>query len=233
MFLELTKLLVATGYEGGFGPELGSVQVVNLDESNPDSICENLPDYPFGTQFATGQLYNRQTPIICGGYNGGSHCECHSLKDGAWQSIQNLNECRHATASALFPNPNNNDDDILFVTGGKTRSLPLSTVESFDGTLWNKNMFDNLPTTMNGHCMVKINNTMLLQIGGTINDSYTGTTDKTYFLNIAQNKWISGPKLNVGRVQHSCAVINWVNPKTNTVEKVRYLIIKKTDFSPQ
>jgi hypothetical protein len=83
-------------------------------------------------------------------------------------------------------------------------------------------MFADLPTTIQGHCMVKINNTMLLQIGGTIDFSYAGTTDKTYFCDIIQNKWISGPKLNAGRIHHSCAVMNWINPNTGTPEKVRY-----------
>jgi hypothetical protein len=218
----MTKLLVATGYRSGAGA-LASVEVVNLDESNPDLICDNLPDLPFGINFATGQLYNRKLPIICGGYASSTYCECHSLKDGTWQSIQSLNECRAYSASAVFSNPNNNeDDDILLITGGYDGSKVLSTVESFDGKVWNQTMFADLPTTIQGHCMVKINNTMLLQIGGTIDNSYDGTTDKTYFFDIIQNKWILGPKLNVGRIYHSCAVMNWMNPETDSVEKVRY-----------
>jgi hypothetical protein len=137
--------------------------------------------------------------------------------------MQNLNECRYALASALVSNPNNNeDDDILLITGGYDRSTTLSTVESFDGNLWNQTMFADLPTTIGLHCMVKINNTMLLQIGGTIDNIYPGTTDKTYFFDIIQNKWIAGPKLNVGRIAHSCAVMNWMNPNTDSVEKVSY-----------
>ncbi len=219
----MTKLLVATGYGTGY---LASVEIVNLDESNPDYICDNLHNLPFGIQSATGQLYNRKLPIICGGYDGSYHCECHSLKDGAWQSIQNLNECRAYSASAVFSNPNDNDeDDILLITGGYDGSV-FSTVESFDGNVWNQTIFADLPTTIDVHCMVKINNTMLLQIGGTIDNNFRGTTDKTYFFDIIQNKWIAGPKLNVGKCLHSCAVMNWVNPKTNTIEKVRYLLIK-------
>ncbi len=222
LFLELTKLLVATGYEGG-GPGLASVEVVNLDNSNTDLICENLLDFPFGIQGATGQLYNRKLPIICGGTDGSSHCECYSLKDGAWQSILSLNECRAYSASVVFSNPNTNDDDIFFLTGGYDESTTvLSTVESFDGNVWNQTMFADLQTTIDGHCMVKINNTMLLQIGGTVDATISGITENTYFLNIVQNKWISGPKLNVGRIDHSCAVMNWMNPDTDSVEKVRY-----------
>jgi hypothetical protein len=218
----MTKLLVATGYRSGAG-ELASVEIVNLDDSNPDLMCENLPDIPLRVNWATGQLYNRKTPIICGGYASGSHCECHSFKDGAWQSIQSLNECRAYSASAIFSNPNTNeDDDIIFITGGREGSTTLSTVESFDGNVWNQTMFDDLPTSIDFHCMVKINNTMLLQIGGSIDGYYLGTTDKTYFFDIIRNEWIPGPKLNVGRIYHSCAVMNWMNPETDSVEKVRY-----------
>jgi hypothetical protein len=224
----MTKLLVATGYGARL---LASVEIVNLDESNPDLICENLPDIPLRVQWATGQLYNRKLPIICGGSDGSIHCECHSLKEGAWQSIQNLNECRYAIASALVSNPSNHeDDDILLITGGrKDDGSVLSTVESFDGNVWNQTMFADVPTTIDFHCMVKINNTMLLQIGGTVDNLYTGTTDKTYFFDIILNEWIAGPKLNVGRVLHSCSVMNWMNPDTDSVEKVSYLKVKTSD----
>ncbi len=215
-FLGMTKLLVATGSGA-------SVEIVNLDESNPDYICDNLPDFPFSIQFATGQLYNRKTPIICGGAGGSYHCECQSLKDGAWQSIHSLNECKYALASALVSNPNNNDeDDILLIAGGYDGSTTLSTVETFDGNLWNLTMFAVLPTKIMIHCMVKINNTMLLQIGGTVDSTFQGTTQNTYFFDIILNKWTSGPKLNIGRIEHSCAVMNWMNPETDSVEKVRY-----------
>jgi hypothetical protein len=218
----MTKLLVATGYRSGAG-ELASVEVVNLDESNPDLICPNLPDLPFGIHSATGQIYNRKHPMICGGSGRGfSHtCECHSFKDGAWQSIHSLNECRRALASAVFSNPNTNeDDDIIFITGGYNGSKVLSTVESFDGNVWNQTMFADLPTTIDLHCMVKINNTMLLQIGGTIDNFYAGATESTYFLDIILNKWIPGPKLNIRRIHQSCAVMNWMNPDTNNEQQV-------------
>ena len=51
--LGMTKLLVGTGTFDG----LQSVEVVNLDEANPDLICDNLPDIPVGPYRATGQLF--------------------------------------------------------------------------------------------------------------------------------------------------------------------------------
>ena len=45
----MTKLLIASGdyYEK-------SVEVVNLDEANPDLICDDLPDLPLALQGPTG-----------------------------------------------------------------------------------------------------------------------------------------------------------------------------------
>ena len=182
----MTKLLVATGYR-----PLATVEIVNLDESNPYLVCDDLPNLPIAVEFATGQLYNRKHPIICGGRGGDTGCECHSYEDGAWKSIQKLNECRWAAASAVFPNPNKGEDDILFITGGGNYNV-LSSVESFDGNQWNQTMFASLPTTIMQHCMVKINNTMLMQIGGTVDNYVSGTTGNTYFLDIIQNKWTAG-----------------------------------------
>ncbi len=222
-FLGMTKLLVATGYKAVGVGFLFSVEIVNLDESTPDLICENLPDYPSGIDGVSGQLYNKKHPIICGGHAFFYLCKCHIFKDGVWQSIQSLNECRAYSASAVFPNRNNNDeDDILLIAGGYDGSKVLSTVESFDGNVWNQTMFADLHTKIGLHCMVKINKTMLLLISGTVDNTYAGITEDTYFFDIIQNMWTSGPKLNIGRRYHSCAVMNWMNPKTGTPEKVRY-----------
>ncbi len=56
-----SKVLVATGRKGA----LSSVEVINLDGSG--QVCENLPDLPNGLKGPYGQLFNKTTPIICGG----------------------------------------------------------------------------------------------------------------------------------------------------------------------
>ena len=51
----MTKLLVAGGLHN-----TNSVEVVNLDELNPDLICENLPGIPTerGDLFGSTGIYN-------------------------------------------------------------------------------------------------------------------------------------------------------------------------------
>ena len=42
----MTKLLVASGVG-----TVASVEVINLDKSKPDLVCDNLPDLPSKTAF--------------------------------------------------------------------------------------------------------------------------------------------------------------------------------------
>ena len=59
---------------------------------------------------------------------------------------------------------------------------------------------------------------MLFLIGGS--SDFTGSSGKTLFFHVAENRWISGPELNVARRYHSCGIMNWKNPKSNSVEQV-------------
>ena len=212
-FSGLTKLVVAGGGDQPYG-RLKSVEVVNLDESNPSVTCKNLPDLPLGLWGAMGQLYQQKTPIICGGGNGADYrSDCHSLENGTWIEIASLNVPRYWSASATFFQ---GEDEILLMTGGKNENEILSTVQSFDGKTWNHERISDLPESVLLHCLVKINNSMLFQIGG-----YTTTeTGNTYFFDINENKWLPGPNLKEPRKFQSCGVLNWINPETETEEKV-------------
>ncbi len=158
----MTKLLVALGQQIS-GTALASVEIINLDDSNPNLICDNYPNLAVAITAPTGQLFAKQLPIICGGIGGPRYCDCYSYGNNKWQSIQSLRECKFGSASVVLSNPNMMADEILLVTGGNTGSV-VSTVESFDGEQWNQTMFAQLPTT----------------------------TTNTYFFEIVQNKWISG-----------------------------------------
>jgi hypothetical protein len=139
-----------------------------------------------------------------------------------WKAIQTLNECREAPGSAVFSNPN--EEDFLLVTGGYNGKELLATVESIGGeSSSNQTNFADLPTAIRNHCTVKINETFLLQIGGTESSDYADITRKTNFFDIVGNRWIAGPLLNFGRIFHSCALVNWENPKTGNTEQVKLL----------
>jgi hypothetical protein len=48
----MTKLLVTYGYDSN----LNTVEIVNLDQAQPDLVCDNLPDLPRNKQGATGKI---------------------------------------------------------------------------------------------------------------------------------------------------------------------------------
>jgi hypothetical protein len=188
--LGMTKLLVATGQQISGAP-LASVEIINLDDSNPNLICDNYSDLAVAIIAPTGQLFAKQLPIICGGIGGPRYCDCYSYGNNKWQSIPSLRECKFGSASVVLSNPNMMDAEVLLVTGGNTGSV-VSTVESYDGKQWNQTMFAQLPSNIWYHCLVKINNTMLLLMGGSLTLQAADTTTKTFFFDIVQNKWISG-----------------------------------------
>jgi len=213
IFLGMTKLLVATGNAFGSG-DLNSVEVVNLDESNPNLICDNLPNFPIFTTQGNGHLYVKRTPIVC------DVIECYTFFNGTWNSSPSLNERRAHSASAIFSNPNREEEDIIIITGGIFDGNVLSSVESFDGQIWSQARFPALPNTLHSHCMVKINSSMLLLIGGVLQYAPDDASSSTYFFDVLNNQWITGPQLNSERFDHSCGVMYWINPDTGTTEHV-------------
>ena len=67
---------MATGRKGA----LSSVEVIDLEDSS--KVCENLPDLPNGLKGPYGQLFNKTTPIVCGGVEVEASkdlCECYAF----------------------------------------------------------------------------------------------------------------------------------------------------------
>ncbi len=77
-----------------------------------------------------------------------------------------------------------------------------------------------MPVATSHHCMVRVNNTVLYAIGGYKYGDTTSSTRKTYFFNLLENKWTSGPQLGISRSYRSCGIMNWKNPATGVKEKV-------------
>ena len=199
-------------------PGSTSVEVVNLDQTTSDIVCDNLPDLLFQFSGSTGQLFGGSTPIICGGSDGIaiSRCECESYEKGSWIEIASLTFCRWAAASALVNLPSG--EEVMLVTGGADFTDNgynlTSSVEWYDGQQWQYGAY--MPITVYLHCMVKLNKTHVLAIGG-----YSGANvvDITYYYDAYLNQWSPGPALNTGRFYHSCAVLEWIDSSSGLVER--------------
>jgi hypothetical protein len=111
---------------------------------------------------------------------------------------------------------------VFLITGGRNQSQVLPWLESFElGTGdWDLNRFAVLPEPVLEHCLVKLNDTMLMLIGGDNFGVSTSSTPKTYFFNVLENIWMEGPTLNISRKIHSCGVMIWSNPDTGNDEQV-------------
>jgi hypothetical protein len=156
-------------------------------------------------------------PTVCGGYifGAGYQSDCLQLVNGTWNSIPNTSGPKSSLKSVVISSPEE-DKELLVVAGGWYGEY-LSTVESFDGQSWNKNQFEQLPEPVYRHCLVKVNDTMLISIGGSPAPASIGNTNVFDVLN---NKWTPGPQLITPRTQHACGVMNWRNPGTGNLEKV-------------
>jgi hypothetical protein len=118
---------------------------------------------------------------------------------------------------------------MFFVTGGftskdATNYLNSHRVEAYNGAEWDNQTFTNFQKSITGHCIVKINNSMVFLIGGsnalTNAYFYRNVTDETYFFDPSINIWKSGPSLLTKRYFHACGILNWVNSTTKQMQRV-------------
>jgi hypothetical protein len=207
----MTKLLVASGnHNFTLTP---NVEIINLDEENPNLICDDMPDLPSGAFTATGQLFMEKIPIICGGF--GNECKCQAFLNGSWNSTPNLNECRLYAKSAITTH--SEGKEVLIFAGGYYNNTYFDSVESFDGTSWDSQQIANLPKPLEEHCIVKVNSSTLLSIGGF---GGLGWVNNTYFYSALENKWTPGPSLYTTISSMSCAILRWKNTESNHLEKI-------------
>ncbi len=197
----MTKLLVAAGDE-----TLKKVEIINLDESNSNLVCDDLPNLPDGYSGPTGHFL-MGSPVICSGNI--NKCNCHSYQNGSWNIISKPNECRKDASSTVISLSDNKE--VLFVSGG-FHDLYLSSVETFNGNVWDSQHVTNLPEARANHCIVKINSTMLLSVGGYL-------SNHVYFYDALKNNWIPGPSMKEQRAGLSCALLTQKNLLTRQLEK--------------
>jgi hypothetical protein len=199
----MTKLLVAGG------DELNSFEIVNLDDSNPFLVCDNIVNLPGDTFSEIAFLFNGSTPISCARRH-----LCYSYQNGVWNDGP---ECPSFSNFPIFSiiteRKNSEDHEIVLLPGIEGNSA----VQSFDGNRWSEGVYADLPVNISGHCMVRINDSMVMVIGG-LKDSPPGNmAGDSYFFHASENKWILGPQLIITRWSPVCGVMSWKNNKVIVV----------------
>ena len=171
-----------------------SVAVEVFDLVDDSVICEALEDFPVQVAAASGGLINNSVPIICGGLNN-FRGDCHipgNTNDGP---LATLITPRSSTASIAMGN-------TLWITGGAHvfNNSPLSSTEIVDDLAI---VVDGpeLPMTMFGHCIVKLNQTTFLFM----------YERKTFFYDYSNQVWSYGPDMKYKRTYFGCGKMTSAN----------------------
>jgi hypothetical protein len=188
-----SKLLIC----GGNNPNTDTCEVINLASRAP--TCKNPPILIATVYAAIGGLGYTEKPIICGGLQNNAHSnKCHSFENNEWVSTASLNLVRAFAAAAQL------QDGKLLVTGGVDGSgTYLKSAELLTEEGWESNI-PSLPITIIHHCMVTVNSTTVMAIGGRQNGDFTG---KTFYFTFGEQSWTEGPELKNKRGVHSCGKI--------------------------
>ncbi len=192
MFIAFSKILICGG-----GPDDNTCEIIDLSLSA--SASKNPPNFPATIYGAIGGLGFKGNPILCGGFQNGSKSnKCFSLENNEWVSSASMNSERAYAAAAQL------QDGKLLITGGYDGSgLDLNSAEMLTEEGWESNM-PSLPVAIDGHCMVTVNSTTVMAIGGYQYGQYSG---KTFYFTFGEESWTEGPELKNKREGHSCGKI--------------------------
>ncbi len=194
MFKGFSKLLIC----GGVNTD--TCELINLALPAKKKKCNNPPNFKAKIYSAIGGLGFKNKPIICGGIqNYVSSNKCYSLENNEWVSSasMNLKLVRVGAAAAQL-------NGTLIVTGGSDgiyshhKSAEMLTEEG-----WESNK-PPLPVTIAYHCMVTVNSTTVMAIGGIQNGLTSG---KTFYFTLGEKRWTEGPELKNKRENLSCGKI--------------------------
>ena len=186
------KVLIATG-----SPWSTSVLTEVIDLADESTSCKALEDYPIQVSSASGGLIQNSQPLICGGWNGNSlFSECFMAGGAASDPVVKLLTPRQWSAAVAI------NSHQLWVTGGYGGSW-LASTEIVD-ILANPPTVvpgPELPVRMNGHCIVQLNQSTVLFMGGSPNRK------KTFFFDIPSQTWTDGPDMNHDRRDFGCSTM--------------------------
>ncbi len=217
-------LLVATG-----SPRSKAKLTETFSLFNASKSCNKpVREFPIGLNGATGGVlyHNDETltvVIVCGGYESivGRSKTCFYYPSSAteWSRVdKSLGEKRKDAAGIVI-----DYGQTLWITGGEhdvrqyTKSTELVSLilDNSQQIRFSIQHGPDLPLALSDHCLVKLNSTTAMVIGG--DDGTSRHLSSTYFLDIPTKseggtmsttaRSVKGPDLNNARSDHSCGVL--------------------------
>ncbi len=173
-------------------------EVIHLED--PTMQCASYGSYPIEVSYATGGFV-RGMPVICGGYCFGCTfartSDCYTI--GNTTAVAKLETRRDEAMSIVI-----NDGRILWVTGGQNNPDGVMNSTEYASTM-SVDIGPTLPVAMEEHCLLQLNASTFMFVGGLDVDSDRVST--TWFYNFELLTWTSGPSLIEGRNFHVCGMI--------------------------
>jgi hypothetical protein len=122
--------------------------------------------------------------------------DCLAITDNATKATVKLAQARTNAASVVV------NSTSLWLSGGYLNNIGKTRTTEFvelNGT----RPGPDLPLVLSFHCLVSLNETIILLIGGKSNEA---TISATFYYNIDFETWTEGPPLITARFSHSCAL---------------------------
>lgn len=200
-FLGYTKVAIALGGSSSspFDSNLNDIEVIDISSNN--TKCQNLQPFPYQQKSPVGGLGFGNNPLIC--LRNHNISNCYSLQNGAWTPDAPFIEVRMYSAMTRSPFPN--DGSKLFVTGGWGSSFnKLNSSEVLTKNGWQQSV--SMPVAISSHCMVLMNSTAVIVIGGLQNEPEKESS-RTFIFNSEFKVWSEGPALKESRHNCLCAMV--------------------------
>jgi len=184
---------------------LNDTKVMKIDHTGlfESKRCPYIA-YPIAVVGAAGAyLPESNTNIICGGYNNTGHtnrCFQFNASYMSWDEVNSLNIPRSYHAMTTI------GQNVVTCGGWTSGWKTTSSCEKMTNGKWE--MIQPLPTALSNHCMVTIDSSTILVLGGW-DDSLRVSNNKTYEYNVVNDEWkVKNIEMPQPRNVHTCFMIN-------------------------
>jgi len=197
-----TYLYVGPGAYSG-----SSSEIVQVNSTKVESVpCHTVPRHPIDDICGYTATTTPKGVLLCGGWDGGmvgaNYSECHhlNLQTNHWEPHAPLNSKRYLAASVDTPKG-------WLVMGGNDGSSYVSSSEILVGGKFENSI--TLPHPVIGHCVVKLNSSSFLLIGGDITEDDGEKSDNrdVYMFDLT-GKFTKLTPMIEPRYSHSCALVD-------------------------